>query len=113
MNYKVKISGKDYNTLYEHLFPGDNNEAVAIALCGHHPYNDSTNLMVHRLLCIPYKECQIRKPDLLKWKTSLLEPLLAEAMKKNLSILKIHSHPNGYNDFSKIDDDSDIELFQS
>jgi len=38
---------------------------------------------------------------------------LLEASKKKLSLVKIHSHPNGFRDFSEIDDNSDLELFDS
>jgi hypothetical protein len=40
-------------------------------------------------------------------------PLLEMAAKRDLAILKIHSHPGGYADFSSIDDRSDKDLFDS
>ena len=46
-------------------------------------------------------------------KTDRIIPLLEEAEKKGLGILKIHSHPTGYSKFSTTDDISDKELFES
>jgi hypothetical protein len=42
-----------------------------------------------------------------------LVPLLQEAAKKDLAILKVHSHPGWYAQFSHIDDDSDNDVFKS
>lgn len=38
-------------------------------------------------------------------------PFLDEVEKRNFAILKIHSHPGGYDKFSSIDDKSDHEFF--
>lgn len=113
MKYQINISGKDYNILRNHLYPGDNKEAVAIVLCGRHKLQDRERLIAHKILCIPYENCQIRETDLIKWSTGLIEPLLLEATKKNLAVVKIHSHPNGYDSFSDTDSESDIDLFSS
>lgn len=108
---KLKISGKHYNQIRNHLFPGDGLEAVAVALCGRS--NCKEQLMVHKVICIPYNECSIRKHDIVKWSTQSLLPNLEIAEKKNLGIVKFHSHPTSYEDFSKTDNVSDKELFDS
>jgi hypothetical protein len=40
-------------------------------------------------------------------------PLLEEAARRDLAILKVHSHPGGYPQFSSVDDESDSDLFNS
>jgi hypothetical protein len=40
-------------------------------------------------------------------------PLLEEAAKHDMAILKIHSHPGGLEEFSEFDDESDRDLFPS
>lgn len=109
----LRLSGRHYQELKNHLFPGDGNEAIAIALCGRHENQNENILLVHELVLIPYNHCSIRTPDLLNWSTEIIVPHLEKAAKKGLAILKIHSHPNGYSNFSKTDDISDKELFQS
>jgi hypothetical protein len=47
------------------------------------------------------------------WKTDRLVPLLSKAAKYGMAILKIHSHPTGYESFSSLDDQADRELFES
>ncbi|MGA2918232.1 HesA/MoeB/ThiF family protein [Methanoregula sp.] len=47
------------------------------------------------------------------WSTDSIIPLLAKATREDLAILKVHSHPNGFPQFSTLDDKSDGELFDS
>ena len=113
MNYKVNISSKIYSLLQKHLFPLDGKEAVAVVLCGRQEYDGDKKLTFHKLIPIPYEQCEIRKPDFIKWSTEILIPHLAEAIKKGWAVVKIHSHPTGYPNFSQTDDNSDIDLFNS
>lgn len=112
MQYQLRIAGKHYNSLKQHLFPGDGKEAVAIVLCGRYERNGISILLTHKIELIPHDECN-REVDFVNWKTDRIIPLLEEAEKKGLGILKIHSHPTGYSKFSATDDISDKELFES
>ena len=113
MEYNLSIGGDHYEELKKHLYPGDGNEAVALALCGYRETNSFLKFTIYKIHVIPYSECIIRKPDLINWKTNSIIPLLIEAEKYGLSILKIHSHPTGFPNFSETDDKSDLELFSS
>lgn len=112
MQYQLKLSGKHYNQLQQHLFPGDGKEAVAVALCGRYERDGLSILLTHKIELIPHSECK-RDEDYIRWKTDRIIPLLEKAEKYNMAILKIHSHPGGYSDFSEIDDFSDNEFFKS
>ncbi len=112
MDYQVSITEDAYYKLFSHLFPGDGLEAVAIALCGRLSYNGVEKILLSNPILVPHEECE-RLPDFIKWQTTRLAPLLETAMKKNMAIVKIHSHPGGFDDFSAIDDRSDTELFDS
>lgn len=113
MNYKLRFTGRQLAALKSHLFPGDGNEAVAVVLCGRGRGCDCNVLMAHRIVPIPYEECSERLPDRITWRTDRIEPLLMEATKKGMGILKIHSHPGGYDQFSAVDDHADRDLFAS
>lgn len=97
--------------LHGHLFPGDGKEAAAVALCGTVAAADAHKLTVHHLELIPYSECLVRRPDKLVWPTDRVIPLLARAERDGLAIVKFHSHPGGYGNFSRADDAADKDLF--
>lgn len=108
----LRMTGDQHRTLKSHLLPGDGAEAVAVALCGRHMTDDRHILSVHKLKLIPYEACQ-RHPLRVSWPTGLALDLIKEAAAKGMSILKIHSHPGWYPQFSEADDASDGELFPS
>jgi len=112
MKYQFKILQNQINTLYSHLFPGDNLEAVSIIICGHHVTPELTILTAHDIFNVPHEECQ-RESDFLHWKTESIIHVLENASKNNLSVFKIHSHPGGYESFSKMDNEADLALLPS
>ena len=112
MQYSVTFTSAQFDKLRNHLFPGDNKEAVAIALCGRRASSNRHRLLVREIILIPYHQCS-RTSLQVNWSTNLLPKLLETATNQNLSILKIHSHPNDVNNFSITDDLSDQNLFAS
>ncbi len=113
MTTQFRISGKQHAQLKQHLLPEDGKEAVAIVLCGSRRNEDTNILLARKLVLVPHEECSVREWDCITWPTAQLNQALHEAMQKNWSIVKIHSHPNGFPQFSKTDDASDRELFPS
>jgi hypothetical protein len=112
MQYQLSISGIHYDLLRRHLYPGDNLEAVAIALCGRLRSEHMHKLVVQEVVLIPHSECK-RTPDYVSWNTERILPLLEKVAKHDYALLKIHCHPGGYEQFSSFDDDSDSSLFSS
>lgn len=113
MELQLRISGLHHEVLKQHLLPADGREAVAVALCGRYNSGDEKMLMVHDLTLIPHNECYTREWDLLCWPTQRIVPYFERISKTDLAILKIHSHPGGYEKFSNVDDTSDHEFFDS
>jgi hypothetical protein len=111
---RIRIAGFHYHQLQQHLFPGDNKEAVAIALCGRSSHNGNHTLLVQDLLLVPYGICE-RKKDFIRWPTEVINPFLEKAAKNHLAIMKIHCHPGpGIHEFfSDLDNESDQLLFKS
>ena len=111
MDIDLRISGVMYETLRNHLFPGDGKESIAIAVCGTLLSDDSVKVMVHKLVIIPKEDCLVRSEGKITWRTEKLIDALPLASQKKFSILKIHSHPTGYQQFSETDDKADAEIF--
>ena len=102
-----------HEQIKKHLFPGDDCEAVVVAICGRSSYKTSSTLLVQQVFVIPYEACRMRESDRVVWSPDVIVPLLEKAMNEGLSIIKFHSHPGGYRKFSDLDDKSDTELFSS
>lgn len=111
--FNLRLTGQQLSMLRSHLFPGDGNEAVAVALCGQRRGERTHVLCVHAIHLIPYSECSERRPDRVAWSTLSVIPLLERASKEGFALLKVHSHPGGYEQFSEIDDRSDSHFFAS
>jgi len=108
----LRMTGKQKQVLYGHLFPADGREAVALVLCGRRVAAERHCLSVSRIELIPHEECD-RREDSICWPTAQLAPLLEEAARRDLSVVKFHSHPGGFDQFSACDDTSDVEFFKA
>jgi len=113
MTFKLRMSGLQHRSLRDHLFPGDGLEAVSLALCGRQVGDRGQILLVHRIVHIPSEHCTERTPVRVTWRTELAHSLIEEACEKDLALMKVHSHPGGFDQFSVWDDRADQELFQS
>ena len=101
----LTIAGEMHRRLREHLFPGDDLEAAAIAICAHIP-GPRVRYLVRQLLLVPHADC-LRARDAITWPGDWLERAIDLSEAEGSMILLIHSHPGGMLAFSPIDDDSD------
>ena len=113
MSVRLRMVGMHARALHAHLFSGDDNEAVAFGLCGRHRAGEHDLLLVHEIHPIPYDQCPVRTPQQVTWRTESLEPLLLRAAAHGWALVKFHSHPTGFREFSRTDDASDRDLFPS
>jgi hypothetical protein len=112
MEYAIRFSGDQWNALQTHLFPGDGLEAAALVLCGRLRGQDRHMLTARRVVEIPHAECQ-RGEGRVTWPTRFADALIQEAAKHGMGIVKVHSHPGGFEEFSSFDDESDTSFFRS
>lgn len=113
MDISLSLTANQQAELRAHLFPGDGNEAVALALCGRRAGTGTHRLLLHKIVPVPYEYCSLRAPDQVTWSTDILMPLLSEAAKRRLGILKIHGHSESFPHHSDVDDEADRHLFPS
>jgi hypothetical protein len=110
LNNDIRLTEAQHLQLMNHLHNGDGKEAVAIALCGRGGC-EKGKFLIHEVIPIPYEDCSVRRADRVTWSSKLLPPLLDRARKNDWGVIKFHSHPSGYRNFSEYDDDSDRSLF--
>ncbi|MEP1939477.1 MAG: ThiF family adenylyltransferase [Balneola sp.] len=106
------MTSKDREQIYEHLYPGDNLEATCLALCGRAGTSEHEILLVREVIPIPYDKCE-RAENYVTWSTDVLEPLMDVLDLTDQALIKFHSHPSGFDKFSKLDDQSDRDVFGS
>jgi proteasome lid subunit RPN8/RPN11 len=106
----LALSQDQHEHLRSFLFPGDGKEAVAILLCGRRAGDRRHRLVVQEIHGIPYDRCPVRTAVNVTWHPEDIVPMLERAEEKSLSVVKVHSHPNGYGAFSRTDDEGDARL---
>lgn len=107
------MTGREYDRLKGHLFIGDGCEAIAFALCGYLETERETVLTIYSVYLYPHEKCSIRLGDRVEWSPAEIVELFEICKKRNLRLLKIHSHPEYWPYFSTIDDRSDIDLAET
>ncbi|WP_425062037.1 ThiF family adenylyltransferase [Pyruvatibacter mobilis] len=104
------LSGDQHAHLRNFLFPPDGKEAIAILLCGQRDGDRRYRLSVREIHEIPYEYCTKRTTQMVTWSPDYVDDILERAATEKLSVVKIHSHPNGYAKFSETDDESDDRI---
>ena len=106
----LSLSGDQHEHLKSFLFPGDGKEAVALLLCGRRCGDRRERLVVREIHGIPYDDCSERTAALVTWPPDYIVPMLERATANGFSVVKVHSHPTGYADFSPTDNEGDTRL---
>jgi hypothetical protein len=110
MDVTLTLSADQHATLQSHLFPDDGCEAAAIILCGRRADERRHRLVAREVHPIPYEQCPVRMPERVTWPTDVIAPLLDRAEARELTVVKVHSHPGGSDGFSSTDDEGDCRL---
>lgn len=84
-----------------------------MALCGTYRGDRGTVLCIHRIVPVPDEGCTKRDAATVVWPIEPQIPLFAEATRKGMVVLKVHSHPSGFPEFSNLDEQSDRALLSS
>lgn len=112
MRTTLTITARHYSELRAHLFPGDGLEAVAILLCGRRAGDEAERLLAREVVAIPHNAAS-RHATSVRWSTDTVPQILERARAEGLSLVKVHSHPGGFDRFSATDDESDSTFFSS
>ena len=106
----LRMTGRQHAALVAHLHPGDGLEAAALLLCGRARGGPREALIIHRVVPIPYAECD-RSETHVSWPTRHVAQVVGEAERRGFAIVKAHGHPEGAEAFSERDDASDRAIF--
>lgn len=105
----LAMTQRGHEQLQRHLFPGDRKEAAAVLVCTRTP-GKRQRLLVRHITPVPYAACSRRDEESLTWPSDYIERGIDLAERRQLTLILIHSHPNGTPQFSTVDDRSDQEI---
>tara|TARA_R110000787_G_scaffold2782_3_gene10874 strand:- start:25702 stop:27108 length:1407 start_codon:yes stop_codon:yes gene_type:complete len=105
----LSLTGDHHDELKRHLLHGDGLEAVAFIACGRAAGPERHRLVAQSVHLIPHEHFE-RTPNSVNWNAEDVEPLIEQAEADGLTLIKVHSHPQGFAAFSKVDDESDAQL---
>ena len=63
LKHSLRMSGVQFKTLRDHLYPGDGKEAVALMVCGRCVSHDCHIFTTRRVVPVPYHMCSVREVD--------------------------------------------------
>lgn len=111
MGIKLRMTGKQHADIKSHVLTADDNEAGSLLFCEPVFRGKNTILLVKEIRHIPYEACTVRTPVSLSWPTEeFLMPYYEHMEKEGLSLIMLHSHPSGFNDFSDTDNENDLKI---
>ena len=108
--FTLNMTSYQHTILYSLLYPGNGREAVSILLCARRAGKYRHRLIVREICPILTQWYSNQSAQSVTWSTDALENILDIAVEQELSIVKVHSHPNGYPRFSNTDDIADKKL---
>lgn len=112
MEFSLRLTDRQHQSLRSHLFPGDGKEAAAILLCGRRAGTTRHVLVGQEVVPVPHAACS-RTADRVTWSTEALEPVLQRAYRQGLAVVKVHSHGVEDERFSTLDDESDRRVLSA
>ncbi|MGJ8619756.1 MAG: ThiF family adenylyltransferase [Methylophilaceae bacterium] len=111
MGIKLRMTGLQHLDIKKHVIALDGNEAGSLLLCEPVLRGEDVILLVKRIEHLPYEACIKRTPTFLSWPTEeFLIPKYECLEKEGLSLIMLHSHPTGLNNFSLTDDENDLNI---
>jgi len=111
MIYTVTFIESDYLALQTHLFK-NNCEQAAYLLCGLSQTENETRLLVREVITVKEPNIEYSDSQQIRYTYESYFPVIMRAVKENLCFMLVHSHPDGYVGFSKVDDAEERKLLK-
>ena len=113
--HSLVFTNDQYKRLLDHLCADDGCESAAIILCHSGTGASGHRLIASEFIFIAPESCSKRSATQITWPfaENLPAEKIAQIDNRGLSILTIHSHPTGTEEFSETDNKNDRALFHS
>lgn len=113
MKYTITIQKQHFLKLKNHLIQDDKKERVAFIICGWSFVRGKENrLLSKEIHVLSDSNLLTSERYQVSWNNNHFIEILRKAESKNFAVVLIHSHPEGFNKFSSIDDEGEFHLFK-
>lgn len=113
MKHTITIQEEHFKELKNHLIQNDGNERAAFIICGRSLVKGKEErLLTKEVYILSDDELLTSEPYQVSWNNNHFIKILGKAESKNLAVVLIHNHPEGFNHFSSVDDNGEHHLFK-
>ncbi|MCR8560880.1 ThiF family adenylyltransferase [Mucilaginibacter sp. BJC16-A38] len=119
MRYTLTLQEHHLTELKQLVLKPDGYERPAILMCG---FSEASNdiwdggsemrFLSKEIIPIPDNQINSHTSAMVNWDTAIFRKAMKRAKENNLRICLVHSHPEGHEQFSEIDDKHEKELFE-
>lgn len=110
MNYTITIREDDLNRVQASLFSAVGLEGAAFLLCGESRTDSEVRLLCREVILVSEAHYRDRKSDFLSIDAQGFVPLAKRAKLEGLSVVFVHSHPDGFLEYSEQDNREEPKL---
>lgn len=110
----LAMTKRTHELAFRYLFPGDGLEAAGVFICNQGSGKYHQRLVVAEFVGLSHKLSD-RRVNRVTWpfEAHFAPDTISNIDRLGQSVITVHSHPNGGNEFSEVDDENDRELFAS
>lgn len=112
MHYTLTIQEEQFDSLRDAIFSWPDYEGAAYLFCGSSVIADEHRLLVREVVPVAEEHYLRREPDFLSITSVSYAAAAKRARLQNETILFVHSHPNGFPEFSPQDDCEEPKLME-
>lgn len=113
LRYTMTFVVDDYEQLMKHLFGDPSVEQAAYLLCGLSQTELETRFLVRKVILVSPDSLKEQTDRHLSIPSSSFVPVLQQAAENQECFFVVHSHPQGFDDFSSQDDIEEPKLFRT
>lgn len=112
MKYSLTMLEHHFDQLHRAFVNAANHERAAVLFCSRSVTEYEVRCLVNRVGIVPSQLIVDSSEEHISLASQAYVSAFSEADRTKSSVIFVHSHPEGHNRFSEMDDDAELELFR-